>query len=96
MTNYDRSPCRDDSEGVKTARLEYRRGHSEATRTSIDITQQHNTHERLTPVDSCRDLHQFQPGTEREQALADTSRSRYVVIVTKPVHRLQIRQIVHN
>ena len=33
---------------------------------------------------------------ERVQALADISRSRYVVIATKPVHRLQIRPIVHN
>jgi len=30
------------------------------------------------------------------QALADISRSGYVVITTKPVHRLQIRLIVHN
>jgi len=39
------------------------------------------------------------PGIERVQALADISRSaarRYVVIVTKPVHRLQIRPIMHN
>ena len=34
--------------------------------------------------------------TERAQALADVSRSRYVVIATQPVHRLQIRSIVHN
>jgi len=33
---------------------------------------------------------------ERVQALADISRSRYVVIATKPVNRLQIRPIVHN
>jgi len=26
----------------------------------------------------------------------DISRSRYVAIATQPVHRLQIRQIVHN
>jgi len=33
----------------------------------------------------------------RVQALADISRSAlYVVIATKPVHRLQIRPIVHN
>jgi len=30
------------------------------------------------------------------QAFPDISRSRYVVIATKPVHRLQIRPIVHN
>jgi len=29
-------------------------------------------------------------------ALAGISRSRYDVIATKPVHRLQIRPIVHN
>jgi len=38
----------------------------------------------------------LQPGIERVQAFADISRSRYVVIATKPVHRLQIRPIVHN
>jgi len=38
------------------------------------------------------------PGTEQVglQALADISRSAYAVIATKPVHRLQIRPIVHN
>jgi len=36
------------------------------------------------------------PGIERVQALADISRSGYVVIATKPVHRSQIRPIVHN
>jgi len=36
------------------------------------------------------------PGIERVQALAYVSRSRYVVIVTKTVRRLQIRPIVHN
>ena len=30
------------------------------------------------------------------QALADILRSRYVVIATKPAHRLQIRPIVHK
>jgi len=34
------------------------------------------------------------PGIERVQALTDISRSGYVVISTKPVHRLQIRTIV--
>ena len=34
------------------------------------------------------------PGIEWVQALADISRSRYVAM--KPVHRLQICQIVHN
>jgi len=33
---------------------------------------------------------------ERVQALADFSRSRYIVIATKLVHRLQIHPIVHN
>ena len=37
-----------------------------------------------------------EPGRERVQALADISRSRYVAIATQPVHRLQIRAIVHN
>jgi len=37
-----------------------------------------------------------EPGIDRVQALADVSRSVYVVIATKPVHRLQIRPIVHN
>jgi len=37
-----------------------------------------------------------EPGRERVQALADISRSRYVAIATQPVHRLQIRPIVHN
>jgi len=37
-----------------------------------------------------------QPGIERVQALADISRSRYVVIATKPVHRLKIHPMVHN
>jgi len=32
------------------------------------------------------------PGIERVQALADISRLRYVVIATKPAHRLQIWQ----
>ena len=36
------------------------------------------------------------PGIERVQALADIPRSGYVVIATKPVHRLQIRPIVYN
>jgi len=36
------------------------------------------------------------PGRQRVQALADISRSGYVVIATKPVHRLQIRPTVHN
>jgi len=35
-------------------------------------------------------------GIERVQPLADISRSRYVVIVTKSVQRLRIRSIVHN
>jgi len=41
---------------------------------------------------------QTEPGIKRVglQALADISRSGYVVIATKPVHRLQIRPIVHN
>jgi len=45
----------------------------------------------------------YKPGTERVQALADISRSRYVAIAsryvaiaTQPVHRLQIRPMVHN
>jgi len=33
---------------------------------------------------------------ERVQAFGDISCSRYVVIATKPVHRLQISPIVHN
>jgi len=37
---------------------------------------------------------QFQPGTERVQALADILHSRYVVTATKPVHPLQIHPIV--
>ena len=37
-----------------------------------------------------------QPGIERVQPLADISRSRYVVIATKPVRRLQIRSIARN
>ena len=37
----------------------------------------------------------YQPGIERVQALADILRWRYVVMATKPVHRLQIRSIVH-
>ena len=36
------------------------------------------------------------PGIERVQALADFRVRRYVVIATKPVHRLQIRPIMHN
>jgi len=39
---------------------------------------------------------QFKPVVERVQALTDISRSGYVVIATKPVHRLQIRPIAHN
>jgi len=39
---------------------------------------------------------QTQPGMARVQALAGISRSRYVAITTQPVHRLQIRRIVHN
>ena len=51
---------------------------------------------------------QVEPAIDRVQALADISRSAlyvfavykltyvYVVIATKPVHRLQIRPIVHN
>jgi len=38
----------------------------------------------------------FNQASERVQAFPDISRSRYVVIATKPVHRLQIRPIVHN
>jgi len=37
-----------------------------------------------------------QPGTERVQAECDILRSRYVVITTQPVHRMQIRPIIHN
>jgi len=33
---------------------------------------------------------------EPVQAPANTSRSRYVAIATQPVHRLQIRPIVHK
>jgi len=33
-------------------------------------------------------VHSREPRVERVQALADISRSRYVVIATKPVHRL--------
>jgi len=39
---------------------------------------------------------QQQSGIGRVRALADISRSGYVVIATKPVHQLQIRPIVHN
>ena len=35
-------------------------------------------------------------GIQRVRALADISRSGYVVIATKPAHRLQIRPIVHS
>jgi len=35
----------------------------------------------------------LKPGMERLQALADILRSRYVVIATKTVHRLQIRPL---
>ena len=49
-----------------------------------------------TPSSRSSGSNNFKPGTERLQALADISRSRYVVIATKPVHRLQIRQTVHN
>jgi len=38
----------------------------------------------------------FKPGIDRVQALADISRSRYVLIATKPVHRLQILPVAHN
>jgi len=34
--------------------------------------------------------------SEYKRALANVSRSRYVAIATQPVHRLQIRPIVHN
>jgi len=37
-----------------------------------------------------------EPGTEWVQALADISRSCYVARSTQPVHRLQIRPIVHD
>jgi len=33
---------------------------------------------------------------EYKHVLANISRSRYVAIATQPVHRLQIRPIVHN
>jgi len=36
------------------------------------------------------------PGTEQVQALADILRLRYVLMATKPVHRVQIRPMVHN
>jgi len=37
------------------------------------------------------------PGIERiQQEEEDISRSRYIVIATKPVKRLQIRPVVHN
>jgi len=36
------------------------------------------------------------PGTRQVQALADISHSCYVDPATKPVHRSQIRPIVHN
>jgi len=38
----------------------------------------------------------LQPGIERVQALVGISPSGYVFTVTKPVHRFQIRPIVHN
>jgi len=34
--------------------------------------------------------------SEYKHVLANISRSRYVVIATQPVHRLQIRPIMHN
>ena len=34
--------------------------------------------------------------SEKKHVLANISRSRYVAIATQPVHRLQIRPIVHN
>jgi len=40
--------------------------------------------------------HKRQPDIERVQALADISRSRYAAIATQPVHRLQIRPVVHK
>ena len=36
------------------------------------------------------------PVIERVQALADISRSGYIVIVTQPMHQLYIRPTVHN
>jgi len=34
--------------------------------------------------------------SEYKHVLANVSRSRYVAIATQPLHRLQIRPIVHN
>jgi len=34
--------------------------------------------------------------SEYKHVLANISRSRYVAIATQPVHRLQIRPILHN
>ena len=39
---------------------------------------------------------QFTYRASYKHVLADISRSRYVAIATQPVHRLQIRPIVHN
>ena len=41
-------------------------------------------------------LYQNEPDIERIEAVADILRSAYAVIATKSIHRLQIRQIVHN
>jgi len=51
------------------------------------ITQTHQTAKNITI---------FTLGTEQVQALTDILCSGYVVIAMKPVHQLQIRQIVHN
>ena len=69
-----------------------------------NITPQHITHTPSLPNGNSVRLHvcashikiQCKPAIERIQALADISRSDYVVIATKPVHRLQIRPTVHN
>ena len=54
--------------------------------------------ERLTePAQyATRNQKQKKPGVEWVQALTDISRSGYIGTARKPVHRLQIRPIVHN
>jgi len=42
------------------------------------------------------DLQDVNHSHERAKALADISRSRYVVTATQTAHRLQIRPTVHN
>jgi len=60
------------------------------------VTHKSQTVYQTVPINKYSEYKKERPGIEPVRALADISRSALRCIATKPVHRLQIRPIVHN